>query len=84
MDTRPAAAAFHDLQMVELYRSWLGKSVLPNRDRQGVPVGLRPTKGDEDALWQIQLAGGSACPTLTPVGQALPPAEPASSTEPVL
>ena len=37
-------------------------------------MGLRPTKGHEDALWQIRLAGGSACPTLAPVGQALPPA----------
>ena len=37
-------------------------------------MGLRLTKGDEDALWQIRLAGGSACPTLAPVGQALPPA----------
>ena len=29
-------------------------------------MGLRPTKGDEAALWQIRLAGGSACPTLAP------------------
>ncbi len=26
-------------------------------------MGLRPTKGHEDALWQIRLAGESACPT---------------------
>ena len=39
-------------------------------------MGQRPTKGDEDALWQIRLAGGSACPTLAPVGQALTPANP--------
>ena len=37
-------------------------------------MGLRPTKGHEDALWQIRLAGGSACPTGANVGQALPPA----------
>ena len=49
-------------------------AVLPSRDRKGVSMGLRPTKGDEDALWQIRLAGGNACPTLAPVGQALSPA----------
>ncbi len=37
-------------------------------------MGQRPTKGHEDALWQIRLAGENACPTLAPVGQALPPA----------
>ena len=26
--------------------------VLPNRDRKGVGMGLRPTKGDEDASWR--------------------------------
>jgi hypothetical protein len=25
--------------------------VLPNRDREGVTMGLRPTKGDEDNKW---------------------------------
>ena len=37
-------------------------------------MGLRLTKCDEHALWQNRLAGGSACPTLAPVGQAFPPA----------
>ena len=39
-------------------------------------MGLRPTKGHEDALWQIRLAGGSACPTSA--------CQPASPTEPVI
>ena len=49
-------------------RRRFGKKVLPNRDRKGVgavgssvtsvfngvTMGLRPTKGDEDALWGRQ------------------------------
>ena len=34
-------------------------------------MGLLAHQRDEYALWQIRLAGGSACPTLAPVGQAL-------------
>jgi hypothetical protein len=30
---------------------------------QGVIMGLRPTKRDQDAEMKKQLAGGSACPT---------------------
>ena len=43
---------------------------------EGFAWACGPPKGDEDAMWQIRLAGGSACRTLAPVGQALSPANP--------
>ena len=42
------------------------RSVLPNRDRKGVAIGLWPTKGDEDAekpKSPVAYARGSECGT---------------------
>jgi nucleoside phosphorylase len=47
--------------------------VLPNRDREGVTMGLRPTKIDEDAEWfNSWQAETPAPPCSTNVGQAFP------------
>src|SRR5580693_477050 len=47
-------------------------------------MGLRPTKGDEDAVRKVGLAGESARPTSAPSGAGAFACQPASSTEPVL
>ena len=48
------AAAFEAWKLIVVRNSPNGYSpsdwiLLPNRDREGVTMGLRPTKGDEDA-----------------------------------
>ena len=63
-------------------RSGFGNALLPNREGKGVPLGLRPTKGHEDALWQI---GWQTAPAPRgPSGAGASACQPASSTEPVL
>ena len=84
IDANSAIANYGIVDETECF--WLGK-VLPNRDRKGVTMGLRPTKGDEDAEWfNSWQAETPAPPCATTVGQALSPANSAgkglaSSTE---